>query len=130
MTRHSDFSDLRAEVLSELDKIVDPCSAGLGTPIGLVGMGVIDEVAVTGGSVSIRLLPTFPNCMFRGMFEEEIETRLAALPWCREVSVAFCPADRTWDESRMTAEALGALRRKRKPSARPEPSLLLPSLEG
>src|SRR5687768_17462286 len=100
MKRHPDSAGRHDAILKELDGIVDPCSAGLGTPIGLVGMGLIDKVTVSGGKVSVLLLPTFPNCMFRGVLQEEVETRLAALPWCHEVSVAFCPADRAWDKSR------------------------------
>ena len=102
----------RGEVLAELDRIHDPCSVSIGRPIGLVGMGIIDRVDVVGAVVSIAVLPTFPDCMFRGVFEEEIETRIGALSWCEEISVAFCPADRSWDESRMTRAALQSLGRK------------------
>ena len=30
-----------------------------------------------------------------------IWARVAALPWCRGVAIAFCPADRLWDPSRV-----------------------------
>jgi metal-sulfur cluster biosynthetic enzyme len=98
-----------------LDAIHDPCSVSLGRPIGLVGMGIIDRVEVDGAAVAITVLPTFPDCLFRGVFEAEIETRLEKLPWCRSVSVTFAPADRGWDESRMSPEALLRLRRKPRP---------------
>ena len=34
-------ADQRDAVLAALDAIVDPCSRGLGHPVGLVGMGII-----------------------------------------------------------------------------------------
>ena len=100
----------RQEVLGILDQIHDPCSVSLGCPIGLVGMGIIESVAIEEGRVAVTLLPTFPDCLFRGVFEEEIEARLKALQWCRSVAVRFCPAEVAWDESRMSPEALRKLR--------------------
>jgi len=98
-------ADRRLEALSRIDEIVDPCSRALGRPIGLVGMGIVERLDVAGAAAAVLLLPTFPTCLFRGVFEEEIRARLAALPWCETVSVAFCPADRLWDESRLAPEA-------------------------
>jgi metal-sulfur cluster biosynthetic enzyme len=102
----------RGEVLALLEEIRDPCSVSIGRPIGLVGMGIIEHVAIAGDAVAVTVLPTFPDCLFRGVFEAEIEKRLAALSWCSSVSVAFAPADRTWDESRMAPDALRRLGRK------------------
>ncbi len=75
-------------------------------------MGIIDEIAVAGDRVTVTVLPTFPDCLFRGVFAAAIETRIGALSWCRSVRVAFAPADRCWDESRMTSDALRRLGRK------------------
>ena len=108
-------ADRRGEILTLLDQIHDPCSVSIGRPIGLVGMGIIEALAVDGDTVAITVLPTFPDCLFRGVFEAEIEARVGALPWCRSVSVTFAPADRAWDESRMTPDALRLLGRKKRP---------------
>jgi len=108
-------ADRRGEILLLLAPIHDPCSISIGRPIGLVGMGVIEAVAVDGDKVAVTVLPTFPDCLFRGVFEAEIEARVGALPWCRSVSVTFAPADRAWDESRMTPDALRRLGRKKRP---------------
>jgi metal-sulfur cluster biosynthetic enzyme len=101
----------RAAAIAVLDTIVDPCSRAFGHPVGLAGMGMIERVSVAGASVSVLLLPTFPDCLFRGHFEAEAERLLLALPWCREVSVAFCPADQSWDESRLGPAAREAFGR-------------------
>jgi metal-sulfur cluster biosynthetic enzyme len=101
----------RDAVATALDTIVDPCSATIGHPIGLVGMGMVERVDVSGGAVSVLLLPTFPACVFLGFFEAEIEKQLLQLPWCDSVSVTFCPAGQGWDESRMRPSARAALGR-------------------
>jgi metal-sulfur cluster biosynthetic enzyme len=69
-------------------------------------MGMIEQVSVAGASVPVLLSPTFPDCLFRGQFEAEAERLLLALPWCRTVRIAFCPADQTWDETRLKAVCL------------------------
>jgi len=95
----------RREALDRIDAIVDPCSQSLGRPVGLVAMGIVERLDVAGDKVTVLLLPTFPTCLFRGFFEEEIRQRVGALPWCRGVAIEFCPADRLWDPSRMAAAA-------------------------
>jgi metal-sulfur cluster biosynthetic enzyme len=107
----------REQVLRALDEIHDPCSVAIGRPVGLVAMGIIDAVAIAGDAVAVTVLPTFPDCLFRGVFEEKIERVLAALPWCRGASVAFRPADHGWDETRMSPEARRRLGRRRVVSA-------------
>lgn len=103
----------RVSVLKMIDAIVDPCSRALGKPVGLVGMGIIERVDIEEGHVSVVVLPTFPTCLFRGVFEEEIETRLLAIPWCEAVSVSFASAASVWDESRLTDAARRTLGRHR-----------------
>jgi metal-sulfur cluster biosynthetic enzyme len=110
--REEGAANRRGQVLALLDEIHDPCSVSIGCPIGLVAMGIIDDVAVVGDRVAVTVMPTFPDCLFRGVFEAEIEKRVGTIPWCRSVSVAFAPGDRSWDESRMAPEALRRLGRK------------------
>ena len=95
----------RREALDRIEAIVDPCSRSLGRPVGLVAMGIVERLDVAGDKVTVLLLPTFPTCLFRGFFEEEIRARVGTLPWCRDVAIEFCPADRLWDPSRMAAAA-------------------------
>jgi metal-sulfur cluster biosynthetic enzyme len=101
----------RQAVLAALDEIIDPCSRGLGRPVGLVGMGMIDGLEIAGDLARVTILPTFPNCMFRGVLEAEVERRVGALPWCREVVVEFAKPERIWDESRLSAAARRTLGR-------------------
>ncbi len=105
-------ADRRTAVLAAIDRIVDPCSQALGRPVGLVGMGIIERLDITGNAVSVSLLPTFPACLFQGKFEDEIGARVGALPWCEIVTVGFVHGSVTWDESRLSAAARATLGRK------------------
>jgi len=112
--------DRRVAALRAIEAIVDPCSRALGKPVGLVGMGIVDRLDVEGGRVAVRLFPTFPTCMFRGVFEEEIENRLRGLSWCEIVTVSYVPSDAIWDEGRLSEAARGMLGRSPKPAATDE----------
>jgi len=98
----------RDQVIAALDEIVDPCSAAAGMPAGLAAMGIVDAVAVEGGSVTVRLLPTFAGCLFAGLFADEAERRIGALAWCDGIAVELA-GDAVWTEDRMSP----ALRRRR-----------------
>ena len=106
-------ADLREEALSRIDAIVDPCSKAFGRPAGLVGMGMIDRLDIDDGVVVVTVLPTFPDCLFRGVFEEEIEKALTPLAWCRSVKIVFAPAEQTWEEERMSPAVRAVLGRDR-----------------
>jgi ring-1,2-phenylacetyl-CoA epoxidase subunit PaaD len=93
-----------------LDEIVDPCSVVAGTPIGLLQMGIVDAVDVHGDDVSIKLLPTFPGCIYTAVFAGEIERRLAALDWPAAIEVSVIVDGQIWDEDRMSPEARERLR--------------------
>jgi hypothetical protein len=40
----------RLEVLSAINQVVDPCSVGIGVPIGVVDMGLVESVNLTGAT--------------------------------------------------------------------------------
>jgi len=104
----------RADALGVLNAIVDPCSAANGSPIGLADMGIIEELEVRGGHVRVRLLPTFPGCLFVGIFHEEATGRLRALDWCESVEVELASAaDAIWTEARIAPAVRERLERRR-----------------
>jgi metal-sulfur cluster biosynthetic enzyme len=85
--------------------IVDPCSAGVGVPVGLVDMGIVESVDVAGTAVRVRLLPTSPACLVLGALGAEIEARVAALDWCSDVVAEVAAGELDWDEGRMALAA-------------------------
>jgi metal-sulfur cluster biosynthetic enzyme len=77
-------------------------------------MGMIERVDIAAEHIWGTVLPTFPTCMFRGVIQEEIESSLRTISWCRAVSVHFAGADAIWDESRLSDAARLALGRRSK----------------
>ena len=88
------------QLLALIETVVDPCSANLGRPTGLVSMGIIDRVDLSAsGEVDLWIMPTIPGCLFLGVIEERIEVALADVNWCSRIRCH--PADGLWDPSRM-----------------------------
>lgn len=107
---------IEAEVRAALNEIIDPCSAAAGTPLGLVDMGIVRDVAVDGSTLRIELLPTFPACRFVPIFEAEIRKRLGDTRLT--VSVDVADPSVVWDESMMSPSAVELLENRRR-AARP-----------
>jgi metal-sulfur cluster biosynthetic enzyme len=89
------------QVRRVVNEIVDPCSVAAGTPAGLVDMGIVESVDVTGSTVRVRLLPTSPACLVIGALGAEIEARVGALDWCSGAVAELADGDLVWDEERL-----------------------------
>ena len=105
--------DRCAAVREAINAIADPCSIALVEPIGLGDLGLVEDVRIAGGDVEVSLVPTSPHCLFLGLFEEQIESRVGALDWVDSVVVRLDEGETIWDETRMTASARERLRRRR-----------------
>jgi metal-sulfur cluster biosynthetic enzyme len=97
------------EVEATLNGILDPCSVASTVPIGLTDMGLIDEITVANGRVSVAIMTTAPHCMYAGHFITQIEERVRELPWVTDVEVTISHAG-VWDESRMATAARDRLK--------------------
>ena len=104
----------RREVEAILNGVIDPCSAAAGLPMGIVEMGIVEDVTVSGGTVAVRLLPTSPTCLFTGLFEHEVKARLERLTWCTAIEVRLCEGDVVWDENRLSSTASMRLTEQRR----------------
>lgn len=121
-------ADLRAQVLKALDNVFDPCSIAAGTPLGLVEMGMVESVAVSGTHVDVELLPTFFGCMLVGVFTRAARDAISALPGVSTVDVSQVRGGLQWSELRMTSKAralLGRTRNSAYPVQPPVPTDLL-----
>lgn len=89
------MNDLVSRIEAELDQVIDPCSAGIGKPVGLVGMGLIKDLALNDGPdgthVRILLRLTSPCCMMAPSFAAQAENRLKALDEIASVEVEVDP---------------------------------------
>jgi metal-sulfur cluster biosynthetic enzyme len=117
---------LEDEMCVILNQIADPCSVAAGSPIGLVDMGIVQHLEITGDSVRVKLLPTFPTCRFVPIFEAEIRRRLKSENMSVVIEVA--EPDVVWDESMMKPEARRRLAERRldSRSERPSPGMRSP----
>ena len=113
--------DLRQRVERLLDEVIDPCSAGIGRPAGLVAMGLVkalDLDAMADGRVQVRLLLrlTSPCCMMAPHFAVQAEQKLCALPEIAGVQISVSPAI-DWEPAHMDPEYRASL---------PRPDLMQP----
>lgn len=87
--------DMRSAVEDALDQIIDPCSAGIGKPVGLVRMGLIKELdlVMEGNAVAVRLQlrVTSPCCMMGPSFTAQAKDKLMSLPGICSVEVTISP---------------------------------------
>lgn len=91
-------------VKDRLDEVIDPCSAGNGTNLSIVEMGLLDTIDVDGGDVTVNIHLTSPGCMMIPYFMEEIERRVVALPGVDSVTVET-DGGFQWHPDMMTEEA-------------------------
>lgn len=75
------------EVRGRLDEIVDPCSAANGTDLSIVEMGLIADIDVVDGDVTVSMRLTSPFCMQRPYFVEEIADRVGDVDWVSSVEL-------------------------------------------
>jgi metal-sulfur cluster biosynthetic enzyme len=79
---------LTAAVYAELDKIIDPCSSASVTPMGLVEMGLVRTVEVSGsGEVDVFLRLTSPTCQMIIYMAKETIRLVSDLPGVAAVRV-------------------------------------------
>lgn len=95
---------LEPDVWGRLDEVLDPCSTFTERPQSVVDLGLIEDVAVDDGDVTIRLLPTNQLCMYVPHMTEDIEERVGTLPAVESVTVEQV-TDTIWTQDRMTDEA-------------------------
>lgn len=97
----------RADVEAVLDGITDPCSAALGRPIGLVGMGLVRDVAIDAGAdgvrVAVALTTTDPLCMVAPAFIDSVYRRVGAMAGVLDVTVRLDHG--IWTEADLEPEA-------------------------
>jgi metal-sulfur cluster biosynthetic enzyme len=98
-------SALRAEIMGRLDQILDPCSVGSGTPMGLAEMGLVEHVDISpDGDVEIQLRLTSPFCPMIGHMTTEAIERVGSLDGVRSVAVQG-DAGLDWSPDMISPEA-------------------------
>jgi metal-sulfur cluster biosynthetic enzyme len=101
------------EVISRLHEVIDPCSAATRVPLSIVEMGMIENVELASGIVTIALRMTSPLCHALPYFEMEIERVLADIPGFVGVKCTF-DHGANWEPGNMTTGAQQKLADQRK----------------
>lgn len=87
-----------------LEQVFDPCSVLNGTPLNVVEMGLIREVAHERESVRVCLLLTDPFCPYFLELMHRVERALTALPGVQHVRFEASD-DMLWTPERLAAAA-------------------------
>jgi metal-sulfur cluster biosynthetic enzyme len=90
----------RAEVERAIAQVLDPCSIAMGRPLDLVAMGLVNDVAVDDGHVTVRLLLTDPMCFVQGDIIRAVQEVVAPLPGVTGCRVVLDTSD-LWTPERI-----------------------------
>lgn len=71
--------ELGAVVERRLDEVIDPCSTASVLPMSIVEMGLVSDVTLTDGRLSVHLRLTSPSCLMVGYIAKEARERLEGL---------------------------------------------------
>jgi metal-sulfur cluster biosynthetic enzyme len=107
-----------------LADVVDPCSTASVLPMSIVELGLIRDVVLDDGVLTVYLRLTSPSCMMVAYIAKEVITRLGALPEVTEVGV-LPDEGLDWDPSmidrRVAAERSRRLVQLGMPTRYPQP---------
>lgn len=82
-----DHPPTREAVLERLETVVDPCSVGAGTEHNVREMGMVDQIEIRNGDVTVHLHLTTPHCMMVPYFVDEVDRAVGSLPGVTEVNL-------------------------------------------
>jgi metal-sulfur cluster biosynthetic enzyme len=104
---------LPAAVADALAQVYDPCSMATGTPLNVIEMGLVRDVVVDGGHVSVTLCATTPSCVLIASIMQGVHDMLARAPEFDAVDVHL-DAEAFWTPDLMTADAREGLQARRR----------------
>jgi metal-sulfur cluster biosynthetic enzyme len=85
-----------------LGQVKDPCSIGVGSPIDIVSMGLIERIDVDiDGAVTVHLVLTQPTCWFFADLRKHVVDALADVAGVSQVRVEVF--EELWSPDRMAA---------------------------
>ena len=78
-------------------------------PCNIIDLGLVEQVAVDGGSATVKLIPTFTGCPALDMIADDVRRTVCDLPDIDECTIEwlFEPA---WSPDRITDSGRAALR--------------------
>ena len=81
------ISTLHQQVTQALERVIDPCSAAHGRPLSLAQMGLIRDLKVDAGVVTLHLYLTSPICTMVAKIIDMAEQELRPIPGIHQITV-------------------------------------------
>lgn len=81
------MADLETRVHDRMDRVIDPCSAAQGYDFSVLEMGLLEDISVEDGHVTVSLRLTSPTCMMVDRFLEQIDEAVTPLDGVESVSL-------------------------------------------
>jgi metal-sulfur cluster biosynthetic enzyme len=103
---------LLAQVREALAGVVDPCSIATGIPLTLFEMGMVEDIAMGDGQVTVTLVLTSPVCWQAGNIIQAVETSVGRVPGVASV-ICTVDHDAGWLPGQMDSGARLRLRAAR-----------------
>ncbi|MEQ8166412.1 MAG: metal-sulfur cluster assembly factor [Alphaproteobacteria bacterium] len=98
----------RAAIWDTLGGVADPCMAAVGLDLSVVDLGLIYDVDLDDGHVSVTMTFTEIGCQFTHVVVSGSYDAIEALPGVASVKVVPC-WEPLWTEARLTEKAASAL---------------------
>jgi metal-sulfur cluster biosynthetic enzyme len=114
MTACNDTRPVTQELMERLGGVKDPCSIGIGSPVDIVSMGLVERIDVDAGGVAIvHLVLTQPTCWFFADLRQHVVDALVGVRGVSEVRVEVF--DELWTPDRMAPGHRRSLALRRPP---------------
>lgn len=89
-------------VIDRLENVLDHCSCATANPVSIVDLGLVEDVQLDAGSVSVRLLPTSPMCLYMGQIMADAERELRQIDGIRDVELEVIDGtEKMWRPERL-----------------------------
>jgi FeS assembly SUF system protein len=90
---------LQEQIVKALKTVYDP-----EVPVNIYEMGLIYDLSIEGGAVSVRMTLTAPNCPVAGSLPGDVERAVRGVPGVTDVKVELT-FDPPWSKDRMSDAA-------------------------
>ena len=107
-------------VRARLGEVYDPCSVAAGAPLSVVDMGMVTDITVNDGHVSVALRPTSPMCTMIACIMEAVNDRVAGLDGVKAVDVRS-DCSTMWTEACLTSAGRAKIAARRAQSRKEVP---------
>ncbi len=72
-----------------INEVIDPCSVAANRPMGIVEMGLVEDIVLEDGDLTVSLRLTSPSCMMVGVLTQHIRETSSQVAGVEHVAVKF-----------------------------------------